>query len=192
MGWTEVGYRTPGESHAEFFEREILGDGRRIIAGAHIGGIGGTYYAAVRELDAGEVWALVVLTGGRSGSSFRWKEMSEEMGPSEDSCPERILELLTPTRNEYALAWRERCRARLARVASVSQGTAVEFGADFLTPEGPCRSFVAVDPHQGIFRAESGTTYRIGSWKTESFELVAPDPSDPHAPAPVSESGEVV
>lgn len=192
MGWTEVGYRAPGESHAEFFGREILGEGRRIIAGAHIGGIGGVFYAAVREGDAGEVGALVVLTGGRSGSSFRWKAMSEEMGPSEDHCPEKILELLTSTANEYALAWRERCRACLARVASVRPGTAVEFRADFLTPEGPCRSFVAVDPAHGTFRSGSGATYRIRDWKSESFELLGTHPIGLNAPVAISENGEMV
>jgi hypothetical protein len=54
MGWTEIGYRAPGESHAEIFGREILGASREIVASAHIGG---TFYAAVRERDSGEVWA---------------------------------------------------------------------------------------------------------------------------------------
>jgi hypothetical protein len=172
MGWTEIGHRAPGESHAEFFDRELLGEGQQLLASAHIGGIGGTFYAAVRERDTGEVWGLVVLTGGRSGSSFRWKAMSEEMGPSEDCCPAQILQLLTPTSNEYARSWRGRCSGRLARVASVKPGIAVEFKIDFLTPEGPCRAFVAVDPGHGIFRSGSGATYRIRSWQAESFELL--------------------
>jgi hypothetical protein len=172
MGWTENGYRAPGESHAEFFGREIFGEGREILASAHIGAIGGTFYAAVRERETQEVWALVVLTGGTSGASFRWKEMSEEMGPCEDCCPQKILELLTPTSNKYALSWRERCRRRLARVASVTVGTAVEFEVDFLTPEGPCRNFVAIDPGHGIFRSQTGVTYRITSWRSESFVVL--------------------
>lgn len=35
--------------------------------------------------------------------------MDESMGPYEDNCPKRILELLTPTDNKNANDWRERC-----------------------------------------------------------------------------------
>lgn len=37
------------------------------------------------------------------------KAMSEIMGPAEDRCPASILKLLSPTDNEYASDWRERC-----------------------------------------------------------------------------------
>jgi hypothetical protein len=37
--------------------------------------------------------------------------MDETMGPVESRCPERILDLLTPTDSEYANEWRARCRA---------------------------------------------------------------------------------
>ncbi len=36
------------------------------------------------------------------------------MGPCECDCPEQILNLLTPTTQEYALQWRVRCRASAA------------------------------------------------------------------------------
>ncbi len=36
-------------------------------------------------------------------------------GPPKDSCPAKILDLLTGPSNEYAREWRKRCRARLAR-----------------------------------------------------------------------------
>ena len=36
------------------------------------------------------------------------------MGPCEDDCPARILDMLTPTDNENALDWRSRCRANNA------------------------------------------------------------------------------
>jgi hypothetical protein len=44
-----------------------------------------------------------------------YKDMDESMGPCESECPERILNLLTPTDYEYALAWRQRCRDNIAR-----------------------------------------------------------------------------
>jgi len=44
-----------------------------------------------------------------------YKDMDESMGPCESECPERILNLLTPTDHEYALTWRQRCRDNIAR-----------------------------------------------------------------------------
>lgn len=38
-----------------------------------------------------------------------YKDISENMGPWKSRCPESILSLLPPTKNEYAIAWRDRC-----------------------------------------------------------------------------------
>jgi len=49
-----------------------------------------------------------------------YKDMDESMGPCASECPERILNLLTPTDHEYALAWRQRCRDSIGRRRSGS------------------------------------------------------------------------
>lgn len=169
MGWTVVDHRSAGEGHEEFFAREILGEHQEILASAHIGG---TFYAAVREQRSGEAWALVVLTTGRAGARFGWKEMEESMGPVESECPAHILDLLSPTADEHALAWRARCRARLERLAAVIPGAQVRFDADFLTPEGPCRRFEAVDPVKSLFRGPGETVYRLLGWRAGGFEIL--------------------
>ncbi len=76
------------------------------------------YYAAVehrRGDDGSEVFAAVCLVDWNprdpEGYIFGYKDMTEQMGPVESNCPEAILDLLTPTTNAYALAWRQRCRA---------------------------------------------------------------------------------
>lgn len=173
MGWTLIEERPAGERHEDFFARELLGAGQEILASAHLGGIGGTFYAAVREKASGEVWAMVVLTTGRAGSRFGWKELEESQGPAPCECPAQILDLLSPTTSEQALHWRSRCRARLRHLAAVIPGTRVRFELDYLTPEGPCRSFVAVDPEQGHFRGPKETVYRLTGWRGESFEVLA-------------------
>ena len=38
-----------------------------------------------------------------------WKEMDETQGPCEDDCPSAMIRALSPTKNEYANAWRKRC-----------------------------------------------------------------------------------
>jgi hypothetical protein len=171
MGWTVMNHRPPGESHAEFFARELLGEGQTMLASAHVGGIGGTFYAAVRQRDSGEVWALVVLTTGRPGARFGWKEMEEGMGPVESECPARILDLLTPTEDEHALAWRQRCRERTARLAAVVAGARIEFEAEFLTPDGPYNRFEVVSPRKGMFRGPNGEVYRLARWRRERFSV---------------------
>jgi hypothetical protein len=173
MGWTLIEHRPEGESHEDFFARELLGSKQGILAATHIGGIGGIFYAAVREEASGEVWALVVLTTGRAGSRFGWKEMDESQGPAPCECPTHILDLLSSTTNEHALEWRARCRVRLQLLAAAIPGARVRFGSDYLTPEGPCRDFEVVDARQGYFRGPRETVYRLTGWRRESFEILA-------------------
>lgn len=40
--------------------------------------------------------------------------IAEDEGPFASFCPQRILDLLSPTNNELALDWRDRCRERLS------------------------------------------------------------------------------
>jgi len=65
-----------------------------------------------------EVVALVFLLDYRPNDrdfDTGYKDMDETMGPCESECPERILQLLTPTTHEYALAWRQRCWDNIAQ-----------------------------------------------------------------------------
>lgn len=82
------------------------------------------YYAATQVITdgkPGEVFAIVCLVRwnprDKEGFVFGYKDMEESMGPHEADCPARILDLLTPTDKEYALDWRQRCRANLERRA---------------------------------------------------------------------------
>lgn len=68
----------------------------------------GVYYCAYRNKETGNIAAGVCLFHNKDGE-FWYKDMTEHMGPFEDSCPESILKMLTPTDSKYAKAWRERC-----------------------------------------------------------------------------------
>ena len=74
--------------------------------------VGSTVYLAVHFTNANDgtdmVYGAVILTGYRNGEFFT-KGMSEDMGPYECDCPKRILDKLSPTEHEFALAWRKRC-----------------------------------------------------------------------------------
>ena len=98
--------------------------------------VGTTYYAAIRPLlrykavkprlgDETEpipkseqrIFGVVFLTStdAKSHFNFSYKDMDESMGPGGEDCPIGILNLLSPTDNEYANAWRDRCRVKAAK-----------------------------------------------------------------------------
>ena len=95
--------------------------------------VGSTYYAAVQKQKSlsdyneetkryetveiipereRETFAVVFLTSvdNKRYYNFCYKDMDESCGPCECKCPIVILNLLTPTTNKFALAWRQRCR----------------------------------------------------------------------------------
>jgi hypothetical protein len=111
MGWTGEHGNGPGRSAEDlkaYFEKEF---GLPIVKGAVRGGV---YYAAVQSArKPGCVFGLVVLMETSDGE-FRYKEMSEEMGPYYFDCPESVLDELTPTEDKTAETWRAKCRMKAA------------------------------------------------------------------------------
>ncbi len=183
MGWTYT-QKHPGESVKDFFKREFnyeKEDGRygKIIDCAVVN-LRTAYIAyEINTGDKKEVVALVCLLhfvpNARDGYNFGYKDMDETCGPNECDCPERILKLLTPTDNEYAVRWREKCwenlRNRKAR-PRLSKGAVIEFARPIVFNSGWEESvFTVVDPHKLIF--ESGgvkcklrrSTLRYNEWK---------------------------
>lgn len=105
---------------------------------------GNTCYVACKitnyEKARSEVVGFVILTKSYMEDGTRWwgyKDMDENMGPNESKAPKSLIAKLSPTTNEYALAWRKRCLERKAppkltkfRTANPIQfnlGTAQEF-----------------------------------------------------------------
>ena len=63
--------------------------------------VGGSTYEPLAEEDK-ITWGAVFLTQV-SGRDFYYKDMSEDMLPGYYDCPKGIIDLLSPTNNEYAL-----------------------------------------------------------------------------------------
>lgn len=82
--------------------------------------VGSTYYAAVKSFNKTNgferVAAVVCLTSTNNKDyyNFAYKDMDETCGPGYCDCPKGILDLLSPTDNEWALQWRQACRDSLA------------------------------------------------------------------------------
>lgn len=78
--------------------------------------VGSTYYAAVKEEtdeNPEAIICIVILTHERSKEHFNffYKAMDESwIGDVKTDCPISILDMLTPTSNEHANEWREKCR----------------------------------------------------------------------------------
>lgn len=194
--------RDRGMTDKAFFENEfptMLGKHGRILACASKpagGEWNRVFYAAVKNNDdatyrPGETWCLVVLMHNirnrNAWPNFYYKEMSDESGPGEDTCPARILNLLTPTDHEYAIEWRERCRKNAEQaaatakvVAKVKSGTVVDFAQPlkFTSGHEAKRFRVIKCGRTTYFEAlddnnRSRFTCRITSWRQRAFEVVA-------------------
>lgn len=83
--------------------------------------VGSTYYAAVKSFNKTNgyecVTAAICLTSTNNKDyyNFAYKGMDESCGPYRYDCPKGILDLLTPTENEYAREWRKACYENLAK-----------------------------------------------------------------------------
>lgn len=109
--------------------------------------VGSTYYGAIRilkkfdeeindyvniPLQDQKVFAMIILTNSstnKSGTYFSYKEMSENLDPCCYQCPISILNLLTPTENEWACKWRENCKMyhrKKTELKNASYGTRIE------------------------------------------------------------------
>lgn len=77
--------------------------------------VGNTYYAAVKEKKTGDVYGLVGLVRVKNTDFINlwYKLISDIEGPVEAKCPRSILALLTPTDNELANNWRNRCKGEV-------------------------------------------------------------------------------
>lgn len=146
MGWTET-HKPKGQKIADFFyEHGVTRWGPdlpfeyKVLDSALVNM--STWYAAIEKVEKAtgvrEVFAAVILvkmwkpkTGDYWKHNIIYKDMDETMGPCESQCPERILDLLTPTEHEYAKDWRARCRAyheRRKAIPKLSKGVCMKFG----------------------------------------------------------------
>lgn len=74
--------------------------------------LGNVYYAAIEDATSKNVFAVVVLIKINNKDfyyNFGYKIINESMEPYYYDCPKKILNLLSPTTDEFALIWRRKC-----------------------------------------------------------------------------------
>jgi len=147
-----------------------------------------TYYAAVERLQPDkprEVFALVCLVRynlrDAEGNIFGYKHQSEAVGACAAECLLAILDLLTPTDQPDAVAWRERCRAHAAQRASrprLRPGQTVVFAEPVAFSDGRRfdRMTVVIDPRHPravCFRPPDGAgLYRIPRLQDRAYRVL--------------------
>jgi hypothetical protein len=125
-----------------------------------------TYYGAVEKVENStgnrQVFAVIILLQYYRNDyyNFGYKDMSEDVGPYEAECPERILNLLTETSSDYANKWRQACRDKIAakkKKVSVDVGAKIKYaGVDYLVLKNLGRRGYTVQNNNGmIFRMKT-------------------------------------
>lgn len=109
MAWTSGDFEgtADGESGGRFVFGKNLAR-QQLVDAVKIGDV---VYGAVRCKGTRRVWGIVFIVN-REGKRLHVKPISEHLGPFDDRCPPRILDLLSEPRTEEARDWRARCRAR--------------------------------------------------------------------------------
>jgi hypothetical protein len=193
MGWLFMrdmgGYATPRSYLDNQFTYERDTHRLTVLASAMVGS---TYYAACERIEANAdrlVFAVICLTrtstGARDGCTFGYKDMDETVGPYESDCPAAILDELTETQYEYALAWRERCRANLTlrklerAKPTPKPGQTIVFDEPLRFNDGHERDrFTVIANPKGktpLFRDPvTGAVCRISKLKTRAYRLINP------------------
>lgn len=123
------------EEHDSSFDGEIIHYPKMEVLKSSM--IGSTYYAAVHitNLQNGyeHTCAVICLTSTKwnGGMNFGYKNMDETCNPGYYDCPKGILDLLSPTDNEYALEWRRLCHEKRTNkkptLASLPVGTRIKY-----------------------------------------------------------------
>lgn len=135
MGWTGIHathYKRGGINRKaecdSLFNDDMVNRERQVIGKFEVlksTMVGSVYYAAVKrtkfatetEPEDSKVFAAVCLTSidRKDYFNFSYKDMDESCGPCYYDCPKGILDLLSPTENEWVNNWRAKCRENLEK-----------------------------------------------------------------------------
>lgn len=188
MGWTSL-TRSRDESDREFFAREF--SCCQIVDFSKVGNV--AYMVLERIEMPGKRFALVCLTEWDSWNAlnfryfnFRYKDISEEMGPCESNCPVRLLDKLSPTDSEYANNWRQRCRENASskangrkRIKSIVVGAWFKLRTPLKFSDKTMRDTFKVVLYRGrkAYQSQDGKLYRIRGLEKYEFEILKPQVS---------------
>jgi hypothetical protein len=140
------------------------------------------YYAAAQPYGGKEtaVFAIICLVRwnprDKEGMIFGYKDMTEDAGPCEAECPERILALLGTTDHEHAIDWRRRCLASLKRrQRRIIDGTRIRLADEVTFTDGhQGRDFFVVKRGRQICLKDpaTGQHYRLSRLMDRAWDII--------------------
>ena len=101
-------------------------------------------YIVMQDIDTSVVYCIIAVVHIQP-KGYSERVFCETDGVGYYNCPARLLNMLTPTKNEYALAWRQNCRARIQRRKDMCM---VE-GAVFVKAKAPERTITLTEHLRG-------------------------------------------
>ena len=125
-----------------------------------------------------EVYAIVCLCSinNKEYFNFGYKDMEESMIPCTYDCPKRILNLLTPTDNEFANEWRKKCleyQVQKKQKVTPKHGDTIKFNVPIEFNNGDiCDKFVLLKYNNKTYFGTHGQYYRISNWKRRDYEVI--------------------
>ena len=164
------------------YERDVDGakHGLRIIASSCLRNQ--VYYAAAQPYGQADtaIFAIVCLVRwnprDKENLIFGYKDMSEQAGPCEAECPERILALLDPTTHEYAIEWRRRCLANIQRRRrSLAEGDRIRLAEEMTFTDGHRgRDFIVTKFKRQVRlrNPDTGQLYRLSRLLDRAWEKI--------------------
>lgn len=162
--------RPKGVTNRKFFEDELMSSDYVVLKDHSAGGY---WYAAIQDRRTGEVFAAVVkyywVNSRYEPCNFFYKSMDETMGPFAWDAPDALLDLLSPTGNEYALEWRSKCRENNAaknQRRKTLKRVDLQPGDRVSIPYYPVlEEATVVDAKKSRFRGSDGVVYRVPGWR---------------------------
>lgn len=139
--------------------------------------VGTTYYSAIRNIETNVISATIILTMSnlREYDNFQYKVIDENMGPVEAKCPQRIIQLLTPTDDEITNKWRKKCREynEKPKLSNLPIGTVIEF----ITGNGETRRLVKRAPayqfKNSWWQVEGKDIYYSKKYIPSNFKIIS-------------------
>jgi len=160
MGWT-FQHMNKG-AVGKYFADNLTWDTDKVSTKLLRGGLKSfrEYYGAVETTDKATgvktVWAYIGLVQWvkNDHNNFGVKDMDETCGPYAYNCPKKILELLTPTDNEYANKWRQANWDRINSKLTLKHGQIIKTSTPLTFTDGT---------QQDTFEVHKrGKAYRFG------------------------------
>jgi hypothetical protein len=116
-------------------------------------------YCAVQMHDEAKTVFALIIKLSKDRGDWNYRDDDESMGPYHYDCPARILDLLTPTTDEYANNWRQQCRERLQlKRAKPKPGNVIRFATPVRFGDGVTESVFTCETMQR--RGRNNTVFR--------------------------------